>query len=392
MTMANPETQSALPSKSEQASEPRSYEHLLRPEHYRDERFYVRERESIFANTWQLVATLDELPDHNDFVTVEVAERPLVIQNVQGEMRAFENVCSHRFARIRAEPKGNGPLVCSYHGFCYDQEGCATPPALLKLRLSKEELDGMRLRRYPVRVCGNFVFVHLSANPTESLQEYLAATAEHLLVCSRGMGDHIDTQAELVEANWKIVVENFLEFAHIPRVHAPTFGRIGLDGSAGVDIAIHGLHSSGLLKANQQRLASANPKEDLEYMQSFQARPHKHMGSSVYLMFPNLVTVSVFGLSYLITSVHPWNRHQTLLQYRLFEAQPDAGATIRPELRHKRREVLKAFAYKTVIEEDKSIVEQIQTNIKTTRKAGVLGGNELRLRHFHENVLSRVSH
>jgi phenylpropionate dioxygenase-like ring-hydroxylating dioxygenase large terminal subunit len=211
---------------------------------------------------------------------------------------------------------------------------------------------------------------------------------EHLLVFSRGMGEAIDQRGETIAANWKIVVENFLEFAHIPTVHQATFGRIGLDGSAGVDRKLVGLHSQALMRASSQRLASDNEEKDREYLRAFAKRPFQPMGSHVSLVFPNLVLVSVFGLSFLLTSIRPEGPASTRLSYRLFEAKPDDDAPLDPGLRQHRREVLKGFAYKTIIDEDKAIVEALQRGTALADRPGILGLAEECVHHFQKNVLA----
>jgi phenylpropionate dioxygenase-like ring-hydroxylating dioxygenase large terminal subunit len=224
----------------------------------------------------------------------------------------------------------------------------------------------------------------------EPLASYLGDVGEHLLLCSRGMGERIEQRGESVAANWKIVVENFLEFAHIPTVHQATFGRIGLDGSAGVDLELVGRHSHALMKASRQRLASDDAEKDRAYLSAFAKRPFQPMGSHVSLVFPNLVIVSVFGLSYLLTSVRPEGPERTHLSYRLFEAKPDEGATLDPALREYRRAVLKAFAYKTIIDEDKGIVEALQKSAASSNGPSILGLAEECVHHFQRNVLAAL--
>jgi phenylpropionate dioxygenase-like ring-hydroxylating dioxygenase large terminal subunit len=363
---------------------------LLSGAQYAEPEFFRSEMSGVFEATWQFVATTPELAKPNDFVALELNGKPIVVQNFGGELKAFENVCSHRRARLQTEAHGNRPLVCPYHSFCYDRSGRPEPPPLLNLKLTRQELDGMRLKEYPLEVCGKFIFVHLGASPRTSFAEYAGPIREHLLVCSEGMDEQIDGKQEAIAANWKIVVENFLEFAHIPTVHAATFGRIGLDGSAGFDVELKGLHSQALLKANVQRLASQDVEGNREYLAAFQRRVFKPLGSHVTLVFPNLVIVSVFGLSYLLTSIYPEAPERTRLRYRLFEAKADDGAVIAPALRAHRREVLKAFAYKTVIDEDKNIVETLQRGTSVSDQPGILGLSEGAVHNFQKNVLESL--
>ena len=357
---------------------------------YADPTAFAKELAEVFRGTWQFVGTTTELERPNDFVALELGGRPVVVQNMQGELKAFENVCSHRRGRIQLEDHGNRPLVCPYHSFSYDPGGVPEIPARLRLNLTREERELLRLREFPLAVCGKFVFVHLGEQAPPPLVSYLGSMAEHLLVFSRGMGELIDRRGATIAANWKIVVENFLEFAHIPTVHSATFGRIGLDGSAGVDIKLVGKHSHALMRASTQRLASDDEQKDREYLSAFAKRPFQPMGSHVSLVFPNLVLVSVFGLSYLLTSVRPEGPERTALSYLLFEANPDDGATIDTKLREHRRTVLKGFAYKTIIDEDKAIVEALQRGTALSDRPGILGLAEECVHHFQKNLLAQL--
>lgn len=355
---------------------------------YAEPATFARELAGVFRGTWQFVGTTTELERPNDFVALELGGHPIVVQNMEGELKAFENVCSHRRGRLQLEGTGNRPLVCPYHSFCYDRTGCPEIPARLRLNLTRPERERLRLREFPLAVCGKFVFVHPGQGPVVPLVDYLGEVSEHLLLFSRGMGQLIDRRGEDIAANWKIVVENFLEFAHIPTVHQATFGRIGLDGSAGVDIELVGRHSHALMRASAQRLASNDEPRDRAYLSAFAKRPFQPMGSHVSLVFPNLVLVSVFGLSYLLTSVRPEGPERTRLSYLLFEANPDEGASLDPELREYRRSVLKGFAYKTIIDEDKSIVEALQRGTALAEGPGILGLAEECVHHFQKNVLA----
>jgi phenylpropionate dioxygenase-like ring-hydroxylating dioxygenase large terminal subunit len=364
------------------------FSQLLAGRAYAEQAIFEQEMAAALRGSWQFVATTGELERPNDFVALELGGRPVVVQNMNGELKAFENICSHRRGRIQADGGGNRPLVCPYHSFSYDERGCPEAPARLGLNLTRPERELLRLPEFPLEVCGKFVFVHLGERPPSPLIAHLGDMTEHLLVFSRGMGEAIDQRGETIAANWKIVVENFLEFAHIPTVHQATFGRIGLDGSAGVDRKLVGLHSQALMRASSQRLASDNEEKDKEYLRAFAKRPFQPMGSHVSLVFPNLVLVSVFGLSFLLTSIRPEGPASTRLSYRLFEAKPDDDAPLDPGLRQHRREVLKAFAYKTIIDEDKAIVEALQRGTALADRPGILGLAEECVHHFQKNVLA----
>ena len=71
---------------------------------------FQRELDAVFQPSWLCVGLAHNLREHNDFITYHIGQRQIVVQNFHGELKAFKNVCSHRFSRIQCEQRGNRPL------------------------------------------------------------------------------------------------------------------------------------------------------------------------------------------------------------------------------------------------------------------------------------------
>src|SRR5581483_2783043 len=98
--------------------------HLLAPELYCSAEQHAREIDQLFQPAWHCVATTADLPDHGDYLTLELFGRPLLVRNCDGEIRAFLNVCSHRHSTLTDAPRGSCDVIrCQYHGWEYDREG-----------------------------------------------------------------------------------------------------------------------------------------------------------------------------------------------------------------------------------------------------------------------------
>ena len=63
-----------------------------------------------------------------------------MVQNFQGELRAFDNVCLHRGAELQWETEGVRPLTCRYHGWGYDAGGEPAIPFPEVYRFADDEL------------------------------------------------------------------------------------------------------------------------------------------------------------------------------------------------------------------------------------------------------------
>jgi phenylpropionate dioxygenase-like ring-hydroxylating dioxygenase large terminal subunit len=95
-------------------------------DHYIRDDIFPREMKNIFEPSWLCIGFTEDLKNHNDFITIQIGERGIVVQNFHGELRAFRNVCSHRHSRIQTQNCGNRPLQCPYHGWTYNIQGIPT--------------------------------------------------------------------------------------------------------------------------------------------------------------------------------------------------------------------------------------------------------------------------
>ena len=88
--------------------------------YYLDPDILAAEKELIFGRTWQLVARTDELQRVGDFVPVTVLDEPIVVTHgIDGELRAFYNVCRHRAGQVALSRGNRKSLQCRYHGWTY---------------------------------------------------------------------------------------------------------------------------------------------------------------------------------------------------------------------------------------------------------------------------------
>ena len=78
---------------------------------------FARDIEGIFASTWIFVASVAEVPEAGDYLTIDIgAYSVIVIRDDDGEIRAHHNVCRHRGTRLLNDLSGSvGNIVCGYH-------------------------------------------------------------------------------------------------------------------------------------------------------------------------------------------------------------------------------------------------------------------------------------
>ncbi|MGI8657659.1 MAG: aromatic ring-hydroxylating oxygenase subunit alpha, partial [Candidatus Limnocylindria bacterium] len=88
--------------------------------YYLDADILEAEKERVFGSTWQLAARADELRRIGDFIPVTVLDEPIVITHgLDGELKAFYNVCRHRAGQVALTKGNRKSLQCRYHGWTY---------------------------------------------------------------------------------------------------------------------------------------------------------------------------------------------------------------------------------------------------------------------------------
>jgi glycine betaine catabolism A len=180
------------------------------------------ERERIFARNWYYAGRDEALAEPGDFVAVDVAGESVIVLRAQdAALHGFYNVCRHRGSRLCDEASGRmkGAVKCPYHAWSYSFDGrlIGTP------NVGKDEIDRDALGLWPVavEVWQGFVFVHLDPGPAP-LESWLGDQHDTPLGLARfNLGalrlGHVTVNE--VQANWKILIENYNECLHCPTVH-----------------------------------------------------------------------------------------------------------------------------------------------------------------------------
>ncbi|MDY7087928.1 MAG: aromatic ring-hydroxylating dioxygenase subunit alpha [Actinomycetota bacterium] len=195
--------------------------------YYTDPELFAREQELIFEGMWFCAARGSDVGAPGAFRTVRVGrESVLVTRDGDGVARAFLNVCGHRGAQLCAEESGSvkRTFKCMYHAWAYGLDGkLVAAPNLVKM----PDVDRVEygLRRVHVREWLGYVWVCLAAEPPSFSDDVMGA-------CSERLGDlesieryrlpELEVGRRIrydVRANWKLIVENFMECYHCSAIH-----------------------------------------------------------------------------------------------------------------------------------------------------------------------------
>ena len=341
---------------------------------YTSEHHLEIEYQRIFARHWTFAGFAHEAAAAGDAYPTQVASQPILIaRGEDGVLRAFHNVCRHRgHILLRSACRGAKSLVCPYHAWTYGMDGALrrAPHFGGYAKVPRGFVPGdFGLKSIRCQVWQDWVFVNLSGNAPDidthvnPMLSYLdgADLSRARVVAKMDLG--------VVRANWKLLIENFVEPYHVPVVHR--------DSAAGQPLRDHYMIVDGHCFGCAIDVSGARAGE----------RGRRLDMSTRYLtLFPNFVFAwyqpDQIGV-HLNLPLGPDRTHQIRVIYHLGETTPDPEYVSR----------LSAL-WKRVHQEDHAVVEELQAGRASSAMddGGLLSPHwETSVRRFHELLVDALS-
>lgn len=189
------------------------------PYFYRSHVTYEAELETIIFKSWLYAGHISQIARHGDYFLFDIGEDSIIVcRDNQGEIGAMHNICRHRGARVCEEASGNRKaFICPYHGWAYGNDGT------LKSAREMDQLKDFKCQDYALKkvrtvVFQGMIFINCDPDapdfvaPMESISRQLGAyDLENAKVAER--------KTYRINANWKLVLENYLECYHCSSSH-----------------------------------------------------------------------------------------------------------------------------------------------------------------------------
>lgn len=274
---------------------------------------FALEQEKVFLALPVPITMSAVIPNPGDLVATDAYGRNIIVaRGKDGVARAFLNACSHKGSKLveDCEPKSASRLVCPYHAWTFGLDGkvLGVPRAETFANLCKEDRP---LAQLGCVEKGGVVWVGLDRKRSYDfgmLDDQLEADFEALNLPRMHL--HGRKLFDL-KANWKLVLEPFLEGYHVQRLHAQSVGPLFADVPSTVTLLGRNIRQ---ISGKQQFTPDALdiPGENI----------HKSV-THAYQCFPNLVVVtSPYYISIMILAPRAVDR--TIVDYMMLTRQaPD---------------------------------------------------------------------
>lgn len=337
---------------------------------YTDPAVFERERRAIYGRSWLIGCHGSDLAQPGDYVTRRLGGHEIIlVKGLDDVVHGFHNVCQHRAHRL-LDGKGRlkAAITCPYHAWTYGLDGTLRvaphTDGLAGFDQACFGLEPVRAASFAgfVMVCFDAAAAEPQASPLGALEAMLARDHPRL-----GAMREIYRREAVLAANWKLVIENYLECYHCDVAH-PSFGNF--------DLATW-KHIVGAGWSRQGRVAPGVADD---------AIGHDDMvGLSAWWQWPNIFWARALGADSFVAVSHeplsPDRTHQTRTVYALDEASTE----------------LRDFneLFDAVFAEDVAVVENVQQGLASPGyRGGVLveqsaaraGWSEHAVGHFQDQV------
>jgi phenylpropionate dioxygenase-like ring-hydroxylating dioxygenase large terminal subunit len=183
------------------------------------------EVENIFRKSWIGVGRADMVPTPGDYITLDVADQQIILlRENTSKLRAFANVCRHRGARLLDGQGSCKGLRCPFHSWFYGLDGrLVAAPQMEKTKGFDKAENSLISYRAEERL--GFAFVCLNPD-SPHIDTYLGDFANIHLPWPLETLVSVRRRERIVDCNWKMFIEVFNEYYHLPFVHPNTVDSI----------------------------------------------------------------------------------------------------------------------------------------------------------------------
>ena len=322
-------------------------------------------KEKVFAKNWQFICDTSKLTNAGDAVPYDFVkgyiEEPLILINNNNEIQSFTNVCTHRGNILVEEPCNlkNG-IICKYHGRQFNSCGkFKFMPMFQGVQDFPSEDDNLKM--IPTKKWKQFIFA--SIDPMISFNSLIKDMDDRVgwMPIEKFAFSHSRSKEYIVNANWALYCDNYLEGFHIPFVHKGLTQNLNYS-EYNTELFPFSNLQVGVGKDNE--VCFDLPKQSHDY--------GKKIAAYYFWLFPNIMfNFYPWGLSInLVIPMEPEKTKVIFLSYIWDKSKLNSGA---------------GSELDKVEKEDEEIVEQVQKGIKSRfyDRGKFSPSMETGVHHFH---------
>jgi choline monooxygenase len=339
---------------------------------YSDAAVFALQRRRVFERSWQWATDADRVKVPGAVQPVSLLEgaldEPLLFTRDRDDrVHCTSNVCTHRGTLVCEQAGVESFLRCRYHGRRFALDGTF---------LSMPEFEGVEgfpspaddLKPFPFGQLGKLLFASLG--PACGFDELVADVRKRceFLPFDRAVFDASRSREYLVQANWALYCDNYLEGFHIPYVHAGLAQAIA-----------YGEYRCDVFRWSTLQLGATQEGVEAFAVPAGHPDAGTRVGAYYWWLFPNtMLNLYPWGIS--LNVVHPLAVDRTKVSFLSFvwdESKLDRGA---------------GAGLDRVEREDEVIVESVQrgTRSRAYERGRYSPARETGVHRFHQLLVEAM--
>lgn len=262
-----------------------------------------------YQHLWYAVEFSQAITDRPRLI--QLCDRKIVIyRDRDNQLHALENACPHRGASLAQGQLHDNCLVCPYHGWHFQTDGrCVKIPANAPNAVIPKQA---RAKTYPVQEKDGWIWLLLGDRNETSTQPALNSPLPEIPQMHDPAFRRIEGDFHW-QVNYERAIDNGLDFAHAPFVHAGAFGNPNAPEVAPLALDSHDWGASATV------MLTPNPPRGLWKWLTTQQPALIKTRTGFFL--PNLTFLEVnlpFGSLVIWTAHVPLNDHTTVSKWMNF--------------------------------------------------------------------------
>ena len=269
---------------------------------------------SRFSLYWHFAGHDSDLREHDAIplhhIEAQIRE-PMLMTRTENGLNCVSNVCTHRGMIIKSEPCKGKVLQCPYHGRTFDLNGTfKNMPAFDDVENFPSQNDN--LKQFPIGEWNGFLFSGIE--PEESFEDWIRPISERMSWWAENKEVHRDPSRDrdwIIETNWALYVDNYLEGFHIPFVHADLNAVLDYDD-----------YTTELFQGGVLQIGIANEGEPYFEIPNDAPDFGKKIAAYYWWLFPGLM-LNIYPWGVSVNIVVPESVNKTRVIYQGYVTDPE---------------------------------------------------------------------
>jgi len=350
-----------------------SLANTLEGDFYSSNENFENSKEKIFTKSWQLISDDSDLSKPNFKKPIEylddfISEPLLLITKEDQSIKCYSNVCTHRGNILVNKPCTSKEITCKYHGRRFNNNGeLVFMPEFKGVKnypSKKDNLSEISLKKWRQ-------FLFCSLKPSIDFNLLIKEMEQRIgwMPIENFNFDSKSSKDYLVNANWALYCDNYLEGFHIPFVHQDLNKTINYED---YKTEIFAYSSLQIAESDSKQVCFDLPQSSLDF--------GKNIAAYYFWIFPNMMfNFYPWGLS--VNVVKPLKTNLTKVEFRTYvwdETKRDYGA---------------GSILDKVEKEDEGIVENVQKGVKSRyyKRGRFSPRMEMGVHHFHKLISNFIT-